>query len=54
MRMEEVFYLCIINVFEYTQIAQNGPKSMISDIESLSIFLLEMEQKSTIRENNVL
>ena len=40
-RMEETFYnismyLQNINVFEYAQIAQSGPKSTIPDFEGLS------------------
>ena len=42
MRMEEAFYNIFMylyneNVLEYAQIARSGPKSMIRDIEGLSI-----------------
>ena len=42
MRMDEAFYNLFMylynkNVLEYAQIARSGPKSMIRDIEGLSI-----------------
>ena len=44
MRMDEAFYnLCMYlynkNALEYAQIARSGPKSMIRDIEGLSIVI---------------
>ena len=45
MRTDEAFYnismyLCNKNVLEYAQIARSGPKSMIRDIEGLSMSIV--------------
>ena len=46
MRKEEAFYKIDIylynkNILEYAQTARSGPKSMIRDIEGLSIIILQ-------------